>query len=387
MSRVAGLAVLVLAPGLALAQGPRAAALGKAAARANEVLSLVTTVRELKSGEVVVADPIERKVMVFAPSLQSVRTLGREGGGPGEYRQPDAVWPMPADSTLVVDLGNARLSIVGPTGVYARSIPMAGGAGGGPGGVMFPGGVDAQGRVYYQPPPGGGPGGPGALPDSANVMRFDPRGGAAQPVARVKTPDLDRQESGGANERSVRIRAVPLSASDGWAVAPNGNVAVARSGMYRIDWVSNGAVSSGPAVAMTRARIGEAEKKEWVQQQMLSGGISMNVEEENGRRTMSFGRSRPQQEPSTDEYKWPATKPPFDASALRIDASGRLWVRRLGPANTPRQYDVFNAAGAHVSTVTFPAGRVLLGFGASVLYAAEVDEDGQYFLERYPLPL
>ncbi|MBK8249713.1 MAG: hypothetical protein IPK85_20285 [Gemmatimonadetes bacterium] len=384
MSRVAALAVFLSVPLFTEAQAPRTAALGKATARAKEVLSLVTTVRELRNGDLMVADPIERQVMVFGGSLQARRVLGKEGGGPGEYRQPDAVWPMPGDSTLVVDLGNARLSILGPTGVYARSIPMASGGAGGPVGVMFPGGVDAQGRVYYQPPAGGGPGG---LPDSANIMRFDPKAGTAQAVAKAKTPDLDRQESGGANSRQVRIRAIPLSATDGWAVAPNGDVAVARSGMYRMDWVSNGVTRSGPAVAATRAKIGEAEKREWVQQQMLTGGISMNVEDNNGQRTMSFGRARPQQEPSTDEYKWPATKPFFEANSLRIDATGRVWVRRLGPANAPRQYDVFNTSGAHVATVNFPAGRVLLGFGASALYAAEVDEDGQYFLERYALPL
>ena len=60
-----------------------------------------------------------------------------------------------------------------------------------------------------------------------------------------------------------------------------------------------------------------------------------------------------------------------------MDAAGRLWVRRQGPANTPRLYDVFGTTGAHVATITFPTGRVLLGFGAAGLYAAEVDEDGR----------
>lgn len=382
MSRASVVAGLLLVPVVVQAQ-PRAVTLGKANARAREVLSLVTSVRELKNGDLMVADPIERKLMVFGASLQSMRALGKEGGGPGEYRQPDGVWPMPGDSTMVVDLGNARLSIVSPAGVYARSMPMASGGAGGPVGVMFPGGIDAQGRIYFQPNAGG----PGASLDSANVMRLDPKGGAPQPVAKVKLPDLDRQESGSENQRSVRIRPIPLSASDGWAVAPNGDVAVARSGTYRIDWVSNGTARVGAPVAVTRARIGEAEKKEWVQQQMLNGGISVQVEDNNGQRSMTFGRSRPQQEPSTEGYKWPATKPPFDAASLRVDPTGRVWVRRLGPANSPRLYDVFNAAGAHVGTVTFPSDRVLLGFGASSLYAAEVDADGQYVLERYALPL
>lgn len=376
--------VAALVPAVAGAQSPRALTLGKPTARAAEVLSLVTTVRELRNGDVVVADPIERKLLVMPGSLQSARTLGREGGGPGEYRQPDAVWPMPGDSTLVVDLGNARLSIVGPTGQYARSIPMAGGAPGQPPSVMFPGGTDAQGRVYYAPPPGGGP---GATLDSSSVMRFDAKSGGTQVIGRIKTPDIERQESGSANARSVRMRPVPLSASDGWAVAPNGDVAIARSGTYRLDWVSNGATRSGPVVNVPRVRIGEAEKKEWVTQQMMAGGISMNVQEENGRRSMSFGRARPQQEPNTAEYKWPEAKPPFEAGTLRVDAAGRVWVRRNGPASPTRQYDVFGTNGALLATVTFPAGRILVGFGATALYAVELDDDGQYTLEKYAMPL
>ena len=40
--------------------------------------------------------------------------VGAEGQGPEEYRQPDAVWPLPGDSTLLVDLGNGRLVVLGP---------------------------------------------------------------------------------------------------------------------------------------------------------------------------------------------------------------------------------------------------------------------------------
>ncbi len=385
--RLTKMIAAIALPGMLVAQPPRTVPPGKATARAKDVFSLVTNVRELRNGDVMIADPIERKLLILPSSLQSMRALGREGGGPGEYRQPDAVWPWPGDSTLVVDLGNARLSIVAPNDTYGRSIPMAGGNSGGPPSVVFPGGVDAQGRVYYQPPAGAGPGAGPTLPESASVMRVDPKGAAPQSVVKVKTPDLDRQESGGENQRSIRIRPIPLSASDGWAVAPNGDVAVARSGTYRLDWVSNGTVRPGPTVPVTRARIGEAEKREWVNQQMMSGGITVQMEDNNGQRSMSFGRSRPQQEPSTEGYTWPESKPPFEPGTLRVDAKGRVWVRRNGAAGTPRLYDVFGTNGALQGTVTFPNGRVLVGFGAASLYAVEVDEDGQYFLERYALPL
>lgn len=375
-----GAVALLLASAGASAQG-RQLSLGRAEARATEPLSLVTTVRELASGQVVVADPIERKLLVFDAGLRSMKQLGREGSGPGEYRQPDAVWAFPGDSTLVVDLGNARLSVVAPSGAYARSIPMSTSGGNGPPSAIFPGGTDARGNIYFAPP-----GGMGRM-DSTAVQRVDTRGTGAQPVGRIKTPDLDRQESGSESAREVRIRPIPLSASDGWAVNGKGELAIARTGNYQVEWHASGAVRRGTPVDVPRARIGTAEKQEWVNQQMLSGGVTMNVEDNNGQRSVSFGRGRPTQEPSTDGYKWPAAKPPFEPGSLRVDAAGRLWVRRYRAAGEPTLYDVFGADGNLVASVTFPARRTLLGFGARALYAVEVDDDGQYTLERYALPL
>ena len=361
------------------AQSVRQLQLGTAVARAAEPLSLVTTVRELKNGRLMVADPIERKLLVFDATLRSPRQLGREGSGPGEYRQPDGVWAFRGDSTLVLDLGNARLSVVSLDGTYGRSLPLSSGGPGAPPTAMFPGGTDALGGIYFAPR-GMGPA------DSTNLMRADAMGANAKPVARLKAPEVDRQESGGADSRQVRVVPIPLSASDGWAVSPEGEVVVARAGNYHVEWLSAGATRRGAPVSVPRARIGDAEKKEWVNQQMLSGGISMQVQEENGERSVSFGRNRPQQEPNTAGYKWPAAKPPFDASTLRVDATGRLWVRRLRPAGEPVTYDVFGQDGGHQAVVTFPAGRTLLGFGATALYAADVDKDGQYTIERYAIP-
>ena len=82
--------------------------------------------------------------------------------------------------------------------------------------AMFPGGTDAQGNIYFAPPR------MDMRTDTGDVMRADARGTSPKPVARVKTPDVDRQESGGENSRSVRVRPIPLAASDGWAVNANG---------------------------------------------------------------------------------------------------------------------------------------------------------------------
>ena len=84
---------------------------------------------------------------------------------------------------------------------------------------------------------------------------------------------------------------------------------------------------------------------------------------------------------------FPATKPPFEAADIWVDARERLWVRRHGAANQPMLYDVFNERGSLVGSVRFPAGRRVAGMGNGVVYVARADEDDLMYLERYALPL
>lgn len=383
------LALSVFAATVATGQtAPGAHVLGKALATSSQQFGLVNTIRELSSGAVLVADPLSRDLWLIPSSLAGGAKLGREGSGPGEFRQPDAVWPLRGDTSLLVDLGNARLSILDGKGTFVRSVPMiigefSPGAGRPPASIM-PRGTDGLGRIYFQ----GSPMGPGGVADSVRVMRYDPSSRAIDSIARVKAPDFDRAESGSASAREVRIRPVPLAGGDGWAVGATGAVALARVGDYRVDWTQpDGTMRRGTAVRYDRVRVGSAEKKEWAQQQQLSGGVGMQVEDNNGRVSVSFARNRPGQSPETDGLKWPDFKPPFDNATLVVDRAGRVWVQRHLVAGRAPQYDVFGPDGVLTATVSFPANRRLVGFGAAGLYAIAVDDDGLQTLERYALPL
>ncbi|MEZ4585812.1 MAG: hypothetical protein R2909_05370 [Gemmatimonadales bacterium] len=375
-------AAILLTPGLALAQAPKEARLGAAAATLKEPFGLVNAVRELSDGRVVVAAPLDGKVVVVDPAFRAVRQLGREGQGPGEYRQPDAAWPFPGDSTLIVDLGNARLSILAADGSFGRSMPMTIGrfnpGAGRPPAFVIPRGVDASGRVYFQ--------GSGMGQDSTEILRIDARG-KVDSVGRVKLPSTDRQSSGGANQREVRMRPIPFAGTDGWAVAPNGSVGVARVGDYHVDWIGAAATKSGRPVAVDKVRIGSKEKEEWALQQQLGGGIGVAVEANNGDVRVSFRRGAGGQEPDLSGLNFPAEKPYFDATGVAADGSGRLWVSRSVPAGQSRLYDVFGPDGNLIGSVRFPEGRRLVGFGKSSLYAVQIDDDGLNTLERYALPL
>ena len=80
--------------------------LGEAEAVYEEAFSVVSTVRELADGGVLVADALGQVLVHLDMDAGTADTLGSVGEGPDEYRQPDAVWPLPGGRTLLVDLGN-----------------------------------------------------------------------------------------------------------------------------------------------------------------------------------------------------------------------------------------------------------------------------------------
>src|SRR4029078_7938240 len=129
--------------------------LGKPTARFAGEFSLIHGVRELANGSVLIADPINALFTRLDPTLQKMDTLGRVGRGPGEYMQPDGIWALPGDSSMLVDLGNNRLSLVAPNGKLGKTMPMMAGESGGDGppAMMLIAGTDRSGALWYAGPP------------------------------------------------------------------------------------------------------------------------------------------------------------------------------------------------------------------------------------------
>lgn len=359
--------------------------LGEATAVHRAEFAVVNSVRELADGRVIVADPLARVVVLLDADLQAADTLGGLGEGPDEYRQPDAVWPLPGDSTLLVDLGNARLTALGPDGGFGPTRPIAQEGRGGPAppSLAIPGGVDATGAIYFTGMPGMTPRGPS---DTVPVFRL-PRDGAAAPVVRVKTTSYTAQSSGGADQRNVSIRPIPLSPTDVWAAGPDGTVWVARAGEPRIDRVApDGTVRRGPAVEVADVPIGRAEREEWAAaRESAGGGIGIEVTEVNGERSMSMRRGGGG-EPDLDAMTWPEVKGPWVDGSGAVDPRGRFWVRRSLPAGEPALYDVFDGDGRRTASIRLPADRRVVGFGRDAVYVVHVDPFDLKILERYPLP-
>jgi len=348
----------------------------------------IQTVRELSDGRLLVADPLANALYEVDMEAGQRTVIGAEGSGPAEYRQPDAVWALPGDSTLLVDLGNGRLTVLDPDFRFGRTSPIAMGEPR-PGSslvVALPQGVDAQGRVYARGLFGGIG---GALPDSGQIQRIDRGSAAVDTVASVKLQDRTQTTSGGAGNRNVMIQPIPLSPEDAWGVASDGSVVVARSDDYHVDWIApDGSVTRGPSAPYEVVAIGTAEKEEYVAAAgRTGGGIGISVSVDNGAMQMSFARGGQGGGPrEIDQYQWPDVKPPFYNGRIEIDPRGRAWVRRHVEAGEAATYDLFDRTGARVGTVTLPDDRSVVGFGEGAVYVVAYDEFDLNYLERYALP-
>jgi hypothetical protein len=353
-----------------------------------ESFSSVAGLLELRDGRVLVADGLGQALVVLDMTRGTADTVGRTGPGPEEYQQPDGIFPLPGDSILLVDLGNGRLTAIGPDFGFGQTWPLAHGDMGPRGGAMtlrIPRAVDSQGRVYLQGRMSMGPGRP--LPDSAYMLRWDRGTGAVDTLGLVKEPQLTTRSAGGPNNQNVAISPVPMSPQDGWTAAPNGRVAVVRSAGYYVEWIQpDGRTIRGPANEYRAARVSRADKLAYMDR-LQRNSLGVQVTNVNGNITTAFrrgARGEPN-EPNIDGLQWPDVLPAFQAGGVFVAKNGQMWVERYVAADAAPLYDVFDANAVLVKRVTLPEGRTLVGFGSGAVYVVRTDEFDLQWLEKYGL--
>ncbi len=94
-----------------------------------EPFSRIAGLRQLSDGRLVIADLSEQAVRYVDFKAGVMQDIGRVGGGPGEYQMPSGLLPLPADSTLLIDFGNMRMSVIAPDGRIAGSTSLMRGEG------------------------------------------------------------------------------------------------------------------------------------------------------------------------------------------------------------------------------------------------------------------
>lgn len=341
-----------------------------------EPFGYIGGLRVLSDGRVLVADPLGQVLVAIDLDSGVADTLGRVGSGPQEYRQPDAVFPLPGDSTFLVDLGNGRLTAVGPDGVFGETSPIPHELAGGRMTIVMPRFVDAMGRVYYQPESftAGGPA------DSAVIARLDRGTNTVDTLGAVMLSPSSESRVGG----RVLMSRGPLRLRDDWAAGSDGRVAIVHARDYSVEWIlPNGETVRGPATNYEQVRVGRAERDEWIENQAVESINVRMMMSASGDRSMQFSRGGGGGSGrGVDAYDWPDVLPPFRPKRSRVAPDGTLWVERYVSAGSPPVLDVFDSRGRRIGEFSPGAGRRVAGFGDGFVFLVYTDDVGLQWVER-----
>ncbi|MBD3161765.1 MAG: hypothetical protein GF346_05830, partial [Candidatus Eisenbacteria bacterium] len=89
----------------------------------NEFFGLIARMTRDEEGNLYLLDSQLAEVKVFSPEGEWIRTIGREGEGPGEFRSPSGLFFMPDGNLGVLQAAPPKVVILTPEGDPAGEMP------------------------------------------------------------------------------------------------------------------------------------------------------------------------------------------------------------------------------------------------------------------------
>lgn len=362
------------------AQAPPVHRIGDVDAVASEPFSLIKGLRELSDGRVIVTDWIEERVVVVDFESGSTRDLGRVGGGPAEFRLPERLIALPADSTLLVDYGNARLMVLDHSLEFVRTMSMRAH---GETYAVRPRAADERGVLYFQLSPwaAGTRAGPS---DSVPIGRWSPDFEEVDLIPGALVKAYTSRPPG----PSTGIPYVPFSKQDGWALSSDGWLVVVRSEPYRAEWYGPGGETVvGSPIDYQRFPVTMEDRRNHVRDFLMGSAIAGRGEDGGMGHVPAEAQSSAEVNRIARDGLFADELPPFVPGMVFAAGDGLLWVQRSLPAGSVPTFDVLGRTGERIAAVILPAGRRVVGFGSGTVYATVANEDDLLTLERYRTPL
>ncbi len=282
-------------------------------------------------------------IHVFDATGRRVRTIGRRGGGPGEFNQPIGI-AIHGARLIAVDQGNVRITEFDTSGAVMATHPRSYaniGVG------LWAGGLDSAGGVVDQiPQRGDGVGAPTHwFLSPLDPHDFTPVDSFPLPSFTPKAIVKQVQQHGGINRTVMNV---PFTPTLSWVFDGRGYIWFGVGDRFQViqrrlggdtvriierTWVPD------PIPDTTRSRLVER------MQQSLGEGFTGSLSD------------------------LPTTRPAF--GALVVDDTGNLWVGAYGWK--ARRWDVFDPEGRWLGPVEFPAPIRGLLFARGRYYGFDSD--------------
>lgn len=303
----------------------------------NQELVRITDIVRLTDGTIVAADGGARNLRVFSADGRWIRTIGRQGGGPGEFQRLSGLELLSGDTIAAFDFQHRRLAFFTPDGGLAREVTLTADVGGLPILVgRFPDGrlLIRTGLAF-----GGGVQAAGLVRDTANLIVLNADGAAADTLGRFPGSESLVKTGGTGDRRFIEVRSLPLGKSSVFVVAGPRLVAATTDEydvrLYRAD--------SGLERIVRRAHtprpVTEADIERYIG---TVTGVNAKQEQEALRR---FVREAPM----------PSAMPAHGRIVPGPDET--LWVQEYAAPGEdgPTRYSVFDSTGRWLGDVTMPA--------------------------------
>jgi hypothetical protein len=283
------------------------------------------------TGRIYVADSKPAAIKVFTPEGELVRVIGREGEGPSEFRY--GFIAVRGEHLVLHDRVLSRTSVWDTAGTFLRSWHSSGAWGD----IQ----IDRQDRIYIST----------TVPRKAGKPAQTPyvRWSLAGTV--VDTLWIPNRESGKVwtvvmgKGGPVMTSGIPFLPLQTFALHPEGGFVYGWTGEYAIVRSATGKDSSLVfGRAWTRETISEERRKAEVEARIKELG------------TVKALGTQAMEEAMRSAFHYedvPSTLPAY--RDLRVDLSGRVWVRRHALSDVgSTYYDVFDSTGAYLGPVTVP---------------------------------
>ena len=262
----------------------------------------ISGIRELSSGTVIVLDAGESVLYVIESNWETFHQIGREGAGPGEYRNPSKLFALPRDSSAALDEFNVRMLVITPEARPGDFLNPSGQAGTGEsghetiryslfGGRLLPAQAsDGRGFFYAQ--------GHNVVPNDDGVLV--PADSAALERWTIESPKRDTvgfipveikpgsRVFQGQVGRPVPRRPRAFVEIAQWDVSPDGRVAVVTHNPYRVTFYStDGEIVVGPPIDYERIRVSRDHKREWREERQETR-VALVIDSDGQRGAVNF---------------------------------------------------------------------------------------------------
>ena len=318
-----------------------------------DALYRVTSAARLRDGRIAVANAGTQQVKLFGADGRHQASLGRRGGGPGEFQVPMWVGSH-ADSILVWDAALERLTVFDAGGKLARTTAFPTLGGSFPsvvgtfadGSLLLASGTDQEAAARQE----------GAWRGKTRLVRISPAGRVIDTLATV--PSQERYSYRSGDGMGQVVEDLPFGRRTVMAVTDDG-VVLGTGEEYRLRLVD------------TAGRERELVRAPWTPRPISSRDV-----EEYWSRMVTVGpRSNPgEAEAQRTRIPYPKTLPPYET--LLVDAQGALW---LGDAEPPQGWDdpdtwrIFSPDGVPLGTIELPARVRVQAVGADWILCTSLD--------------